>query len=246
MDKQKIEAMRVGGKILGKLLQDLKKYVQPGMSERAIDAWVRQEILKRGAGVAYDMLERKFPGAICISTNDELVHGVPTDYVLQEGDKVSFDLDIFYQGYFVDSAFTMLVGDKGSAAVRKMIKVTESAMWAGIKQVRAGAQLGGVGYAEKVLKAGKLGVIKNYLGHGIGREMMKSQMCQIMGSGDRICVASGGYDLHRTDVVSGKTGEYVDKDDGWTVKMKDGSIGCHCEHTVLVLEDGCEVLTLAD
>lgn len=248
MDKQKIEAMRVGGKILGKLLQDLKKYVQPGMSERAIDAWVRQEILKRGAGVAYDMLERKFPGAICISTNDELVHGVPTDYVLQEGDKVSFDLDIFYQGYFVDSAFTMLVGDKGSAAVKKMIEATESAMWAGIKQVRAGAQLGDVGYAiEKVLETGKLGVIKNYLGHGIGREMHEKP--DVPNYGKR----GQGYVLQVGDTICiepmsslGKPANYVDRDDGWTVKMKDGSIGCHCEHTVLVLEDGCEVLTLAD
>ena len=96
MNQEKISAMRAGGQILGNLLKDLKDYVKPGMSEKEIDAWVRKEIVKRGAKVAYDMLGDKFPGAICISTNDELVHGAPSDYVLEEGDKVSFDLDIFY------------------------------------------------------------------------------------------------------------------------------------------------------
>ena len=121
----KISAMREGGKILGNLLKDLKEYVKPGMTGKQIDAWVRQEIVKRGAKVAYDMLEEKFPGAICISINDALVHGAPSDEPFEEGDKVSFDLDIYYKGYFTDFAFTMIVGEKGSPAVKKMIQVTD-------------------------------------------------------------------------------------------------------------------------
>ena len=88
---EKIAAMRKGGKILGNLLRDLKEYVQPGMTGREVDAWVRAEIVKRGAGVAYDDLEEEFPGAICISVNDQLVHGAPSDEAFEEGDKVSFD-----------------------------------------------------------------------------------------------------------------------------------------------------------
>ena len=88
MDEAKIAAMRKGGRILGNLLRDLKDYVQPGMSEREVDAWVRAQIVARGAEVAYDRLEEEFPGAICISTNEELVHGIPTDYILEAGDKV--------------------------------------------------------------------------------------------------------------------------------------------------------------
>lgn len=130
--QEKTAAMRAGGKILGNLLRDLKEYVQPGMTGKEIDAWVRAEIEKRGAKVAYDYLEEAFPGAICISVNDELVHGAPTDEMLEEGDKVSFDLDILYDGYYVDSAFTMIVGKKGSPAVKQMIATTEKAMWAGI------------------------------------------------------------------------------------------------------------------
>lgn len=250
MDKQKISAMREGGRILGNLLADLKKCVKPGMSELEIDAWVREEIIKRGAGVAYDMLPKgeEFPGAICISVNDELVHGAPTSYVLEDGDKVSFDLDVFYKGYFTDAAFTMIVGERGSPAVRKMISVTESAMWEGIEQVKPGAYIGDIGAAvEKVLKAGKLGVIENYVGHGIGKSMHEDPEVPNYGK------KGHGYKLKTGDVICiepmsclGKPKNYIDKASGWTVKMRDGSVACHCEHTVLVTETGYEVLTLAD
>lgn len=246
--ERKITAMRKGGKILGGLLRDLKEYVQPGMTGKEIDAWVRAEIEKRGAKVAYDFLEEPFPGAICISVNDELVHGVPTDEPLEEGDKVSFDLDILYDGYYTDSAFTMIVGKKGSPAVKQMIQTTERAMWAGIDEVRAGVHLGNIGYAvEKVLRKGKLGVIENYVGHGIGKTMHQAPDVPNYG------IKGHGYILKAGDTICiepmsclGKPANYVDQELGWTVRMKDGSIGCHCEHTVLVTEDGCEVLTLAE
>ena len=247
MANDKIQAMREGGAILGKLLADLKEYVKPGMTGKEVDAWVRKEIVARGAGVAYDMLEEEFPGAICISVNDELVHGAPTDEPFEEGDKVSFDLDIYYKGYFTDSAFTMIVGQKGSPAVKKMISVTESAMWEGIEQVKPGAKIGDIAAAvEKVLRAGKLGVIENYVGHGIGKEMHEEPEVPNYGK------KGTGYTLKVGDTICiepmsclGKPANYVDKDSNWTVRMKDSSIGCHCEHTVLVTEDGYEVLTLA-
>lgn len=250
MDEQKISAMREGGKILGNLLRDLKEYVKPGMTGKEVDAWVRKEIAKRGAGVAYDMLPKgeEFPGAICISVNDALVHGAPNDEPFEEGDKVSFDLDIFYKGYFTDSAFTMIVGGKGNSAVKKMISVTESAMWEGIEQVKPGAHIGDIGAAvEKVLRAGKLGVIENYVGHGIGKGMHEDPEVPNYGK------KGHGYKLKAGDTICiepmsclGKPKNYIDKDDGWTAKMKDGSIGCHCEHTILVTENGYEVLTLPD
>lgn len=246
--QEKIAAMREGGKILGNLLRDLKEYVQPGMAGRQIDEWVRNEIVARGAGVAYDMLEEEFPGAICISVNDALVHGIPTNVPLEEGDKVSFDLDIYYKGYFTDSAFTMIVGKKGSPAVKKMISVTESAMWEGIEQVKPGAHIGDIGHAvERVLRKGHLGVIENYIGHGIGKEMHEAP--EVPNYGKR----GHGYRLVEGDTICiepmsslGKPANYIDNDGSWTVRMKDGSIGCHCEHTILVTADGYEVLTLPD
>lgn len=242
---KKIAAMREGGKILGKLLKDLKDYVKPGMTGKEIDSWVRQEIVRRGAGVAYDMLEEEFPGAICISVNDELVHGAPKDEPLESGDKVSFDLDIYYKGYFVDSAFTMLVGEVGSPAVKKMLSVTESSLYEGIEQVKPGARIGDIGSAvEKVLRKGHLGVIENYIGHGIGKTMHEEPEVPNYGK------KGHGYELVEGDTICiepmaslGKPANYVDESSNWTVKMKDGSIGCHFEHTVLVTHDGYEILT---
>ena len=245
---RKISAMRAGGKILGNLLRDLRDYVQPGMTGKEIDAWVRQEITKRGAGVAYDMLDDEFPGAICISVNDALVHGAPTDEPLEPGDKVSFDLDIYYKGYFTDSAFTMIVPGKSNPAVKKMISVTESSMWEGIAQVKPGAHIGDIGHAvEQVLRKGHLGVIENYIGHGIGKTMHELPEVPNYGKKGR------GYQLVEGDTICiepmsclGKPANYVDKDSNWTVRMKDGSTGCHCEHTILVTKDGYEVLTQPD
>ena len=176
------------------------------------------------------------------------MHGAPTDEPLEEGDKVSFDLDVLYGGYYTDSAFTMIVGGKGSPAVKQMIQTTEKSMWAGIDVVRAGAKIGDIGYAvEKVLRKGKLGVIENYVGHGIGKTMHEKPWVPNYG------IRGHGYTLKVGDTICiepmsclGKPSNYVDKDSDWTVRMKDGSIGCHCEHTVLVTEDGCEVLTLPD
>lgn len=246
---EKITAMREGGKILGKLLSDLKEYVKPGMTGKEVDAWVRSEIVKRGAKVAYDMLDEDFPGAICISVNDELVHGAPTEYEFVEGDKVSFDLDIYYKGYFTDSAFTMIIGGEkcASAAVRRMLSVTESSLYEGISKVKPGAKIGDISAAvEKVLRAGNLGVIENYVGHGIGKEMHMEPDVPNYGK------KGHGYTLKVGDTICiepmsclGKPKNYVDKNSNWTVKMKDGSTGCHFEHTVLVTEDGFEILTEA-
>ena len=243
---EKITAMREGGKILGNLLRDLKEYVQPGMTGKEIDKWVRNEIVKRGAGVAYDDLEEEFPGAICISINDELVHGAPSDEVLEAGDKVSFDEVIKFKGYYVDAAFTMLVGGVGSPAVKKMISVTESALMEGIEQVRPGAHIGDIGHAvEKVLRKGHLGVIENYIGHGIDRKMHQAPEVPNYGrkgtgyklvEGDTICIEPMSS-LGKPDNI------VVEDDDGWTVCLKDGSLGCHFEHTVLVTENGYEILT---
>ena len=245
VNEEKIAAMREGGAILGGLLRDLREYVQPGMTGKEIDAWVRKEIVTRGAEVAYDMLEEDFPGAICISVNDQLVHGAPTDEVLMEGDKASFDLDIYYKGYFTDSAFTMLVGGKGSPAVKKMMEVTEKSMWEGIRRVKAGATIDEIsGAVEKVLKAGKLGIIRNYVGHGIGKTMHEDPMVPNYRCGYKYTLKAGDAICIEPMSCLGKPANYVDKDDGWSVKMKDGSIGCHCEHTILVLENGYEVLTL--
>ena len=245
MDQKKIDAMRAGGKIMAKIFAELKEYTQPGMTGKEIDAWVAKKIKDYGCGIAYYEPEVNFPGSTCISVNDELIHGIPKDDELEIGDKVSYDLVIKYKGYYVDSAFTMIVG-KATAAQKHLLSFTESALYEGIAQVRPGAKLGDVGYAvEKQLEKGKLGVIRNYIGHGIGEKMHmppevpnygKRGHGYVLEVGDTICIEPMSS-LGKPDNV------VVEGDDGWTVCLKDGSLGCHFEHTVLVTEDGYEILT---
>lgn len=241
----KLDAMREGGEILGRILAELRGYVQVGMNEKDIDKWVEGKILGYGAEVAYYEEEPNFPGAICISVNDELIHGVPEDNVLEDGDKVSFDLSIKYQGYYVDSAFTMIIG-KGGPALKHLLSCTENALYEGIKQVKAGVALGDIGAAvEAVLEKGKLGIIRNYVGHGIGERIHmppdipnfgRRGEGYVLSAGETICIEPMAS-LGKADTVVGK--------DGWTVFLKDGSIGAHFEHTILVTEEGCEILTKA-
>ena len=247
MNQKKVEAMRAGGKIMARIFAELKEYTQPGMTGKEIDAWVANKIREYGCGIAYYEPEVDFPGAICISVNDELIHGTPKDIPLEEGDKVSYDLVIKYQGYYVDSAFTMVLG-KPTAAQKHLLSFTESSLYEGIAQVRPGAKLGDIGFAvEKVLEKGKLGVIKNYVGHGIGEKMHMPPEVPNYGKrghgyelqvGDTICIEPMSS-LGKPDTV------VVEDNDGWTVCLKDGSLGCHFEHTILVTEDGYEILTQA-
>ena len=245
MNQKKIEAMRAGGKIMAQIFQELREYTQPGVTGKEVDKWVERKILSYGAGIAYYEPEVNFPGSICISVNNELIHGTPKDIPFEEGDKVSYDLVIKYQGYYVDSAFTMILG-KPTAAQKHLLSFTESALYEGIEQVRPGAKLGDIGFAvEKTLKKGKLGVIRDYVGHGIGEKMHmppevpnygKKGQGLILQPGDTICIEPMSS-LGKPDTI------VVEDDDGWTVCLKDGSIGCHCEHTVLVTEDGYEIIT---
>ncbi|MBR6961374.1 type I methionyl aminopeptidase [Candidatus Saccharibacteria bacterium] len=248
MDEKKITAMRAGGKIMARIFAELKDYTKAGLTGREVSDWVEKKILEAGAQVAYYEPEVDFPGSICISVNDELIHGTPKDIPFEEGDKVSYDLVIKYQGYYVDSAFTMIIG-KPTAAQKHLLSFTESSLYEGIERVKAGAKLGDIGAAvEKTLEKGKLGVIRNYVGHGIGKSMhmppevpnygKKGQGYELK-AGDTICIEPMSS-LGKPDTVV-----VEDDDDGWTVCLKDGSLGCHFEHTILVTEDGYEILTQA-
>lgn len=239
-----IEAMREGGKILGAILQGIRERVQPGMSERDIDAWVAEEITRHGAIATYKTDEVNFPGVICISTNDELVHSPPTDYVFQKGDVVGFDLVITYKDMKTDSAFTMVVGEEPTGATKHLLSATERALYTGIDAIKGPVHVGDISAAiEKVLSDAKLGIVRELVGHGIGHEMHQSPEIPNYGSkgtgpllkvGDTIAIepmATLGSEKIKVD------------DDKWTISTRDGSLAAHFEHTVLITEDGAEILT---
>lgn len=250
MDKktsQEIEAMRDGGKILASIFRDLKKYVQIGMSEIEVDAWVAKEIKARGAEATYLTSEVNFPNVICISTNDQIVHSIPSDYRFQKGDVVSFDLVITYKGMKTDSAFTMVLGEEPSGIKKHLLKYTERSLYAGIDSIKGPVRTGDVSAAiEKVLHEGKLGIIRELVGHGIGHKMQQPPEVPNYGrAGTGVLLQPG--DTIAIEPMATLGGEAIKiEEDGWTISTKDGSLAAHFEHTVLITDSGAEILTLIE
>lgn len=241
-----IQAMRDGGKILATIFRDLKNYVQPGMTEISINNWVEKEILKHGATATYKEPVPNFPGVICISVNEQIVHSVPSKYALEKGDVVSFDMVITYRDMKTDSAFTMVIGEKPNSVKKHLMSITERSLYAGIDAIKgSGTSTGDIGAAvEKVLKEGKLGIIRELVGHGVGLEMHMPPEVPNWGHKGRGIVLQAG-DTIAIEPMATLGGEQVITEafDGWTISTKDSSLAAHFEHTVLITEDGAEILT---
>jgi len=239
-----IDAMREGGKILATIFDGLKKQVVVGMSEIEADAWVEAEIKALGATATYKTPEVEFPNVICISTNNEIVHGIPTDYRFEKGDVVSFDLVITYKGMKTDSAFTMIVGEDPKGVKKHLLNFTERSLYAGIDAIKGPVRTGDIGAAvEKVLNDGKLGIIRELVGHGIGHKMQQAPEVPNYGKkGTGVLLVSG--DTIAIEPMATLGGEAIKTDsDGWTISTRDGSLAAHFEHTVLITENGAEILT---
>ena len=239
-----IQAMRECGKILATIYQDLRGYVTAGMSELEIDAFVAGEVKRHGVIATYKTPEVNFPNTICISTNDEIVHGIPTEYVLEKGDIVSFDLVITYKGMKTDSAFTMIVDETPTGVKKHLLNVTERSLYAGIDAIKGATYTGDIGAAvEKVLRDGKLGIIRELVGHGVGEEMhMPPDVPNYGRKGTGVLLKPGDTIAIEPMATLGKERIKTDRD-GWTIRTADGSLAAHFEHTVLVTEDGVEILT---
>lgn len=239
-----IEAMREGGKILATIFDGLKKQISPGVSEKELDTWVDKEIMRLGAIATYKTPEVNFPAAICISTNEQIVHGIPTDYKLQKGDMVGFDLVITYKGMKTDSAFTTVVGGEPNGAQKHLLNATERSLYAGIDAIKGPVRVGDIGAAvEKVLKEAKLGIIRELVGHGVGHEMHQAPEVPNYGKKGTGAFLTVG-DTIAIEPMATLGGERIKQDDdGWTLSTRDGSLAAHFEHTVLITEDGAEVLT---
>jgi methionyl aminopeptidase len=240
-----IEAMREGGKIMATILGGLKKYVKVGMSELEADAWVENKIKELGAIATYKTPEVVFPNVICISTNDELVHSIPTDYKFEKGDVVSFDLVITYKGMKTDSAFTMVIGEEPTGIKKHLLSYTERSLYAGIDAIKGPVHVGDIGAAvEKVLREGKLGIIRDLVGHGIGHKMQQPPEVPNYGrKGTGVLLVPGDTIAIEPMATLGGESIKTDNDDGWTIKTRDGSLAAHFEHTVLITSNGAEILT---
>lgn len=243
---QQIEAMREGGKILASILQGVCEFTKPGVSEREADAWVDKEIKARGAIATYKTSEVNFPGAICISTNEQIVHSPASDYVFEVGDVVSYDLVIEYKGMKTDAAVTMVVGEEPKGAVKHLLQTTERSLYAGIDAIKGGGtRTGDIGAAvEAVLAGGKLGIMRELVGHGVGLEMHMPPEVPNYGRKGTGTVLEVGDTIAIEPMASlGSEKIVIDQEDEWTYSTRDGSLAAHFEHTVLITEDGAEIMT---
>jgi methionyl aminopeptidase len=211
-----------------------------------VDTWVAAEIKRLGATPTYKEPVPDFPAVICISVNDAVVHGVPTDYAFEKGDIVGFDLVVTYKGMKTDSAFTMVIGENPSGAAKHLLNLTERSLYAGIDAIKGdGTRVGDIGAAvEKVLSDGKLGIIRELVGHGVGQEMhMGPDVPNYGRKGTGVILKEGDTIAIEPMATLGGERVYVDPDDNWTILTKDGSLAAHFEHTVLITKNGAEILT---
>jgi methionyl aminopeptidase len=241
---EQIEAMRQGGAILARIFDDIRAYVKPGITEKDVDAFVAGKITEYGAVATYKTSEVNFPGVICISTNDEIVHGVPTDYTFRSGDIVGFDLVIAYKKMKTDAAFTMVVGEEPKGAIKHLLAATERSLYAGIDSIKGPVYTGDIGFAvEQVLSKAKLGIIRDLVGHGVGLKMhMPPDVPNYGRKGTGVLLKPG--DTVAIEPMATLGGEkIVTLDDDWTIATRDRSLAAHFEHTILITEDGAEILT---
>lgn len=241
-----LDAMREGGRLLATIFDGLKKTIAVGMSEREADAWVEKEIKALGAEVTYKTAEVNFPNAICISTNDDVVHGVASDDIWRVGDVVGFDLVITYKGMKTDAAFTAIIGEQPSGDKKRLLEYTERSLYAGIDAIQGTVRVGDIGAAvQKVLEAGQLGIIRDLVGHGVGLKMhMPPDIPNYGLAGSGILLKPGETIAIEPMATLGGEDVIIDGADGWTIKTADRSLAAHFEHTVLITETGAEILTI--
>jgi len=237
--------MREAGRVVAEVLQILVDAVRPGLVVKELDKIVRKEYAKRGVIPTFlGYAEPPYPATVCVSVNDELVHGIPGNRVIQEGDIVSIDLGATYKGFVGDSAVTVGVG-KITPEAQRLIDVTRESLWRGIRAARAGVRLGAVSNAiGEYIESQGFGVVREYVGHGVGRRMHEEPQVPNYGPPDRGPVLRKGMVLALEPMVT--VGDWRTKKhaDGWTVSTLDGSLCAHFEHTIAITDGEAEVLTL--
>ncbi len=235
--------MRAAGQILKRTLEKVRAYVVPGRITKDIDDLAAKLIEQENALPAFKGY-RGFPANICVSVNEEVVHGIPSsEKKLKSGDIVSLDFGVCYKGYFADAAVTLPVG-KIDASRKKLIRVTRDSLWRAIKQARPGNYLGDVSYAiQSYVESQGLSIVRQFVGHGIGRSLQEEPEVPNFGKPHQGLLLKEGMVLAIEPMVNMGGWEVEILNDNWTVVTKDRSPSAHFEHTVAITRNGPEVLT---
>ena len=239
---QEIAIMRQAGRILAIVLQRLIIEVRPGIRTKELDEICAWELARYGAKPSFKGY-RGFPANLCASVNDEVVHGIPGERVLQEGDIVSIDVGAIFSGFQSDVAVTLGVG-RISPQAKHLLEVTQGALMAGIAAARSGAYLGDVSAAVQLyVESNSFSVVREYSGHGIGREMHEEPQIPNFGFPGQGPKLRKGMTLAIEPMVNAGGWQTQVKDNGWTVVTADGSLSAHFEHTIAIADGEPEILT---
>jgi methionyl aminopeptidase len=242
---EQIAIMRRAGRVVAEMLDACAAAARPGVTTADLDK-VAREVLARRKAKSNFLNYHGYPAVICTSPNDVIVHGIPGSYRLQDGDIISIDCGAIIDGWHGDAARTIPVGDISEDA-RKLIRVTEESLWAGIQHVRNGARLTDIGHAVQTVAEGAgFSVVREYVGHGIGRAMHEEPQVPNYGEPGRGIKLKVGHVLAVEPMVNLGSPDTQLNDDGWTVITADGMLSAHFEHSIAVTEDGPEVLTVLD
>ena len=240
---REIAIMRQAGRIVATILGMLSEQVRPGMKTKELDIIAARELERLGAKPSFKGY-RGFPATLCVSVNDEIVHGIPGERVLDEGDIVSLDLGAIFMGFQGDAAITVGVGEISSPA-EQLMETTEGALKAGIAVVYPGARLGDISAAiQNYAESRGYKVVREYTGHGIGREMHEEPQIPNFGSPGVGPVLKKGMTLALEPMVNAGDWRTRLGNDHWVVFTADGSLSAHFEHTIAITNDGPEVLTI--
>jgi len=239
-----IAKMRRAGRVVAEMHEVTREAAKPGVTTAELDALARDVLDRRDAKSNF-LHYRGFPAVICTSPNDMIVHGIPGDYILEEGDILSIDCGAIIEGYHGDAAFTMAIGEVSGEAAR-LIEITERSLWAGIEQLRNGNRLHEVGRAVQAVAEGAgFSVVREYVGHAIGTAMHEQPQVPNYWPGSKGPTLKTGNVFAVEPMVNAGSPETLLLDDDWSVVTADGSLSAHFEHTIAVTPDGPEVFTVA-
>ena len=240
--KREIELLKEAGHIVYLTHQYLRPYIKAGIKTKELDSLAEKFIRSKGATPSFKGYEG-FPSTLCISINDEVVHGFPGERVLQDGDIISIDIGACYKGYHGDSAWTYTVGEVSDDA-KYLLEHTEKALYEGIKQAKVGNRIGDIGYAiEKYAKEHNLGVVKELVGHGVGTSVHEAPDVPNYGTkGTGPKIRDGMVIAIEPMLTLGSPDIYVEDND-WIVVTVDSSLSAHFEHTIAITNEGVIILT---
>lgn len=243
---REIEIMKRANIIVAEVLRELKEKVAAGVTTLELDAIAEELTLKKNAIPAfkgYNVAGRIYPRCLCASINEEIVHGIPTNRALREGDIIGLDYGVIYEGFYGDSAVTVGVG-RVSDEARRLMEITEIALYKGIEQLHDGKRLGDLGHAvQQVAESAGYSVVRAFVGHGIGRKLHEEPPVPNYGEPDRGIRLREGMVLAIEPMVNVGGCEVEIKEDGWTAVTRDGSLAAHFEHSVAITKDGPVILS---